>query len=95
MKFEKGKPKTGGRRKGTPNKVTESIRQKLLILIDGSFETVKDDLKSLPPQDRLNTFFRFLEYAIPKPKDVKIDISSLSETEIDDLIETILAKQND
>lgn len=95
MKFEKGKSKSGGRQKGTPNKITDSIRQKLLILIDGNFETIKDDLKALSPQDRLNIFFRFLEYAIPKPQNLKIDVSNLSERELDAIIETILAKQNE
>lgn len=95
MKYQEGKIKTGGRKKGTPNKITNSIRNKLLSLIDGNFETIKEDLKALSPQDRLNIFFKFLDYAIPKPQNVKIDLSNLSERELDDLIETIMAKQNE
>lgn len=95
MKFEKGKSKTGGRAKGTPNHLTTSIRQKLLKLVDSSFEVIQVDLNSLPPQERINTFFRFLDYVIPKPKDMNIDLSNLSQEEIEQLIDIIITKQNE
>lgn len=68
MSRPKGTPKTGGRVKGTPNKVTSSLKEWISSLIDENREQIENDLKSLEPKERLQILSRFLEYIIPKAK---------------------------
>ncbi len=52
MKFEKGKPKTGGREKGATNKVTKDLRESIKALLEEQFDQVAADLRSLDPKSR-------------------------------------------
>lgn len=53
MSRPKGTPKTGGRKAGTPNKVTQDAREWLTQLVEGNREQIERDLQSLDPKDRL------------------------------------------
>ena len=67
MPFKKGKPKTGGKKKGTPNKATSSIREKFSQLLDGySIDLMTKDLKSVEPAERLRIVSGLAEFIIPK-----------------------------
>lgn len=66
MPFQKGKEKTGGRTKGTPNKVTEDLREKVSHILESQYETILKDLNKLEPKDRINIWIKLLEYALPK-----------------------------
>ena len=89
MAFQKGKEKTGGRKKGTPNKTTSSIRNRIQKLVDSEYEAVLSDLKELSPKDRVNAFISMLEFVLPKLnrseiEDVSFDVQdflSLSKEE--------------
>lgn len=63
-----GKGRLGGRAKGTPNKVTASIKQWLSELIDNNRLQIEQDLKNLPPKDRLQMLEKLMQYVIPKQK---------------------------
>ena len=62
--FKKGRNKTGGRKKGTPNKTTSDIRKIVFDLIDS--ETIKNDLRELNSRERLEVIIKLLPYALPK-----------------------------
>jgi hypothetical protein len=62
----KGAPKTGGRKAGTPNKVTGTIKDFLSNLIDRNRDQIEADLKKLQPKDRLIILERLLQYVVPK-----------------------------
>ena len=66
MAFEPGHEKVGGRKKGTPNKTTASIRSRIQKLVDSEYEAVLEDLKELSPKDRVNAFISMLEFVLPK-----------------------------
>lgn len=67
MARAKGSPKLGGRKKGTPNKVVQPIREKFQQLLDGySIEQMSADLLSLKPPERLNIITGLAEYIVPK-----------------------------
>jgi hypothetical protein len=66
----KGSPKTGGRRAGTPNKVTGTIREFLSALIDNQRDQIEADLKKLQPKVRLIILERLMQYVIPKQNDI-------------------------
>ena len=81
--------KTGGRKKGTPNKenpLKGFIRAHSLsyfepknIKFNGKVELMSDfelDLAELAPDDRVNAELRLLEFHTPKMKAVDLDMSA-------------------
>ena len=62
----KGTQKTGGRGKGTPNKVTTDLRAWINKLLDNNRKQIADDIKMLEPQQRVMFFEKLLSYAVPK-----------------------------
>lgn len=68
MARPKGSPKLGGRKKGTPNKTTQPIREKFQQLLDGyGIDQMLTDLMSIDkPEQRLNIVISLAEYIVPK-----------------------------
>jgi 5-carboxymethyl-2-hydroxymuconate isomerase len=66
MPFEKGRSKTGRRKKGTSNKVTESLKEKVRDLTEDLYLDVLEDVKELEPKDRIHFFVKLLPYVMPK-----------------------------
>lgn len=87
MPFQKGKPKTGGRQKGTANAVTADLRQRIQDLLNAQFDNISADLDDLEPKERVNAWIRLLEFALPKLQrtEASFDFSKLSDAEIDAL----------
>lgn len=84
--------KTGGRTPGTPNKTTAQLKERISTLIDDRFDTIVADLETLEPKERVAAFLKFLEYVLPKQREQKIDLSALSDEQIDDLLNKALGK---
>ena len=63
--------KTGGRTTGTPNKVTSDVKSRIAAFIDERFDTITADLDQLEPKDRITAYLKFLEYILPKQREVK------------------------
>lgn len=97
---EKGRPKglgkTGGRKKGTPNKVTGDMREFVQSLLDENRRQIKTDLKSVEPHQRLSFYEKLLGYVLPKPQsiDARIDFNSFTDGQIDEIIATLDSKLN-
>lgn len=87
----KGTPKTGGRAKGTPNKVTATVKDWISQLIDDNRNQIEKDIKKLSPKDRLQVFEKLMQYVIPKQQSVRadIDLSKLSETQLDLIVDEL------
>lgn len=66
MPFEKGKPKTGGRAKGTPNTVTRDLHELIREVVESSAEQMKQDLAAMEPRDRVNALIKLAEFVAPK-----------------------------
>lgn len=64
-----GTPKTGGRQKGTPNKLPLKIKGYLAKLIDKNRNQMEADLKELQPKERLLILEKFMQYVIPKQRE--------------------------
>jgi hypothetical protein len=60
------KDKTGGRNKGTPNKVTTELRVRISNFLDAKFDTILDEFNELEPKDKVNLYLKLIEYVIPK-----------------------------
>lgn len=72
MKRQK-RQKTGGRKKGTPNKDTKELRERISDLIDNNFENIQSDIDSLTPEKRLDFLVKLLEYSLPKLNRTELD----------------------
>jgi hypothetical protein len=66
MSYEKGKPKTGGRQTGTPNRTTADLKSRISTLLDAQFDNVVEDLEQLEPKGRVTAYLKLLEFAVPK-----------------------------
>ena len=78
MKKEK-KQKTGGREKGTPNKVTTELRVRIADLIDVHFDTLIDDIAQLEPKERIAAMIKLFEYSLPKLQRVELDTGDVTQ----------------
>ena len=83
-----GKGRLGGRQKGTPNKVTASIKDWLSELIDNNRKQVERDVKQLEPKERLQVLEKLMQYVIPKQQAVsaKVDFEKLTDEQLDTLV---------
>lgn len=89
MSRPKGTPKTGGRVKGTPNKVTYSLKEWITSLIDKQRTQIEQDLQRLEPKDRLQVIEKLMQYVIPKQaaQQVKLDFDSMTDEQLQRLVE--------
>lgn len=92
MQFEKGREKTGGRKPGSTNRASTDIKSKIADLIDQQFDAITADLDLLEPKDRVTAYLKFLEYVLPKQREQKIDLSTLTDEQIDGMLEKAMAK---
>jgi hypothetical protein len=67
MPFEQGKPKTGGRVKGTPNRITLAIRQAISEALEAEAPNIQKDLQSLSPSQRISAIIKLSALVIPAP----------------------------
>jgi hypothetical protein len=80
--------KTGGRRKGTPNRLSMQFRLLLLHALDGEVQRIPEYLQAIPEGRRLELLIKLLPYVLPRlePMDAeKADRLGLlsTETQID------------
>ena len=77
----KGLPKTGGRKKGSQNKVLQPFRTWLQDILDNNRDTIKTDLTYLEPKERLAILEKFMAYCYPKPQSVSVEMLTKAETD--------------
>jgi len=58
--------KTGGRQKGTPNKLTKELREVLKNVVYKQLESLDETLNELEPKERLEITIKLMAYALPK-----------------------------
>lgn len=79
----KGK-KTGGRQKGTPNKITKITREITEEIALGMYEQVMKDINKLSAKDRVQVFLKLVEFNVPKPQSLDINLEKVQERTIED-----------
>lgn len=71
----KGK-KTGGRQKGTPNKVTTMSKAAIAEVLSGYNESglLQSDFMLLKPLERITIAEKLMQYVMPKIQSVAVDL---------------------
>lgn len=64
--------KTGGRKTGTPNKLTFETRQLLVNALADEFEQLPELLKELNPTERIDAICKLSKFALPAVAPVSI-----------------------
>lgn len=92
---EDGRGRLGGRQRGTPNKLTQTLRERIDNLLQDNFETIQADFTQLSPRDRLFFYERLLQYVLPKRQQTAIDLQQISDEQITDLATNLLDNINE
>ena len=92
-----GKGRLGGRQKGTPNKITASVKEWLSTLIDKNRKQIEKDIKQLEPKERLQMLEKLMQYVVPKQQAVSatVEIDKLSDEQLDRMIYEITKEADD
>jgi len=59
--------KTGGRKKGTPNRITKVLKFQLSQVLTLEYERIPELLSELSPSERLNFIIRLSQFVLPTP----------------------------
>lgn len=89
----KGK-KTGGRTKGTQNKMTSITRSLINEIASGMVDKVIQDIAELEPKDRVHVFIKLAEFNVAKPQSIDVSLSPEKVKTIEDRLGE-LSKEND
>lgn len=65
-RYEKGKTKTGGRKKGVQNRTTEQIREYIKDIVDGELKTLPEDLKLMNKFQKWQILEKVTKYFLPQ-----------------------------
>jgi hypothetical protein len=71
----------GGRKPGTPNKITGETKAWIQNVVDGNRKKFEADLKKLEAKDRLVILERLISYLVPKQQAISIEAEIKSEYE--------------
>ena len=63
--------KHGGRKKGTPNRLTRELRTILKDVLYQEMEQLEERLNDLDPKDRMQVILKLMPYVFPKVMDVQ------------------------
>ena len=62
--------KHGGRKKGTPNRMTKELRSILKDVMHQEIEIIQDHLVQLSPKERVELLIKLMPYVLPKVENI-------------------------
>lgn len=82
----KGK-KTGGRKKGSVNLITQTTKQWVTSLIDKNRKQIEADLLAMKPAERVAAIEKLMAYVVPKASsNMNISFENLEESQLDAIV---------
>lgn len=60
------KNKTGGRKRGTPNRLTAELKQIVKNIVSMELDNMQELLEQLPPDKRIDLTIKLMQYVLPK-----------------------------
>ena len=82
-----GKGRQGGRKKGTPNKLTREKREAISQFINDNWKEFEDAYKELDPEKKCSVMLGLLPFAVPKLTSVELKDKTPRKTFRDELDE--------
>lgn len=89
MKFKQGQSgNIEGRPKGAKNKIGIDLRERIIDFLSNEFQNIEDDMRKLPPRDRIKLYVDLLQYGLPKLQGVTIEneFDKLTDIQLDEII---------
>ena len=77
-----GRGRLGGRKKGTPNKITGDLKEWVSDLLNTNRRQFEEDLKELLPVERVKILSGMFNYVMPKQQSLTIDEQVDKETQV-------------
>jgi len=75
--------KFGGRKKGTPNKTPQEVREFIQMFLEQQFEKLDEVFKQLKPKDKVNAIVKLLPYIVPKQMQMDLTATYKQEPQYD------------
>ncbi len=85
----KGSVKTGGRKKGTPNKITSDIREKIKTFLESKADDLDDIWESLEAKEKIQMFNHLCRYVVPTMQSTEFKVDSTTESYIQKHLEEL------
>ena len=88
--------KTGGRQKGSLNKVHTPLRQLINDFLVSNWHQIEADFKTIEPKERMLIFEKLLKYSLPSLQAINMDsdstmqLNTLTNEQLELLIKQIL-----
>lgn len=100
MAFDKKSASEAGKRssrRGIPNGSTAEMKDFLTALVTGQQSKIETELGKLKGKDYLIAVMKIMEYVVPKQRQIEqiIDVSRLSDAEVDRLLDQALNRLGD
>lgn len=77
-----GRGRLGGRKKGTPNKITGDLKEWVSDLLNENRRQFEEDLRGLLPVERVKILSGMFNYVMPKQQSLTIDEQVDKETQV-------------
>lgn len=87
--------KTGGRQKGTPNKLTFQTRQVLLNMLAEEYENLPELIEKLEPAQRIDVILKLSKFVLPPMMSVGAAFAERKSLENPDIAQQEIMKIND
>lgn len=69
-----------GRPKGTPNKVTKELRERISDFLSGNWEQVEKDFQSLESEKKIMIYEKLLQFTLPRLQSIQTPDIKVIET---------------
>lgn len=66
--------KSGGRQKGSTNKIAVTLKESIVNFIEEDFESVRDIIRKMDARDRATFYIKLMEFVMPK--NTAVDMTS-------------------
>lgn len=80
----KGLPRYGGRKKGTPNKTTKDLRERISIFLEDNFEDAMKAWKKLEDKDKVKLYTDLIKFSVPTLQSVDLNATVKKEDEVEE-----------
>ena len=85
MPRPKGQPKIGGRKKGTPNKVSKDLRERIRLFLDEKWPEAVEAWETIDkPGEKLRLYIDLSRFVLPVLQSVSLDATVKKEDNAED-----------